>query len=82
MKDQIEAFVVDATSGVIRTAAPLDRESIPLYEIYALAIDRGSPPLSSSVSALEYSNQLLDSVSAFHINKRWFVALGVGDHTY
>lgn len=53
LKDQIEAFVIDATSGIIRTASPLDRESAPSYEIQALAIDRGSPPLSSSVGANE-----------------------------
>lgn len=50
LKEEVGAFVIDATSGVIRTATPLDRESIPTYEIHALAIDRGTPPMSSSVS--------------------------------
>lgn len=46
----VEAFVMDPVSGVIRTAKTLDRESIAQYEIEALAIDRGTPPLSGSVS--------------------------------
>lgn len=49
LKNEVEVFVIDPTSGVLRTAAPLDRESIPSYEIYAVAIDRGSPALTSSV---------------------------------
>ena len=50
LKEEVGAFVIDPTSGVIRTATPLDRESIASYEIHALAIDRGTPPMSSSVS--------------------------------
>lgn len=47
------SFVVDPTSGVIRTNRMLDRESVAKYQLEALAIDRGSPPLSSSVSHLK-----------------------------
>lgn len=46
----VEAFVMDPVSGVVRTAKSLDRESIAQYEIQALAIDRGTPALTGTVS--------------------------------
>ncbi|XP_070192612.1 cadherin EGF LAG seven-pass G-type receptor 2-like isoform X2 [Littorina saxatilis] len=42
-------FSIDSALGVIRVAKALDRERIPNYELVALAVDRGTPPLSSSV---------------------------------
>ncbi|CAL4108899.1 unnamed protein product [Meganyctiphanes norvegica] len=44
------AFSIDPTSGSVRTARPLDRETYAQYDLIALAVDRGSPPLSSSVT--------------------------------
>jgi len=46
----VEAFVIDPTSGILRTAASLDRESISQYNIHVFAIDKGSPSLSTAVS--------------------------------
>ncbi|XP_026739662.1 protocadherin-like wing polarity protein stan [Trichoplusia ni] len=43
------SFVVDPASGVIRTNKALDRESVATYDLKALAIDGGTPPLSSTV---------------------------------
>ena len=43
-------FVIDATSGVIRTNRTLDRETTARYELKVLAVDRGTPPMSSTVS--------------------------------
>ena len=42
-------FSIDSALGMIRVAKFLDRERIPNYELVALAIDRGTPPQSSSV---------------------------------
>ncbi|KAF9822527.1 hypothetical protein SFRURICE_010278 [Spodoptera frugiperda] len=49
-KDREEgSFVVDPASGVIRTNKALDRESVATYDLKALAIDGGTPPLSSTI---------------------------------
>ena len=38
-------FVINSTTGVITTAKPLDRESIPSYNLTLVAMDHGVPPL-------------------------------------
>lgn len=43
------SFVVDPSSGIIRTNKVLDRESVAIYDLRALAIDGGTPSLSSTV---------------------------------
>ncbi|KAI5643828.1 cadherin domain-containing protein [Phthorimaea operculella] len=49
-KDREEgSFVIDPASGVIRTNKALDRESVATYDLKALAIDGGTPPMSSTV---------------------------------
>lgn len=45
----IEAFAIDPTTGVVRSAKQLDRESTAYYDIIALGIDRGTPALTSEV---------------------------------
>ncbi|KAK7479931.1 hypothetical protein BaRGS_00028839, partial [Batillaria attramentaria] len=42
-------FSIDSARGWIMVAKPLDRERIPNYELVAFAVDRGTPPQSSSV---------------------------------
>ncbi|XP_053440843.1 cadherin EGF LAG seven-pass G-type receptor 1 isoform X3 [Nycticebus coucang] len=43
-------FYIEPTSGVIRTQRRLDREHVAVYNLRALAVDRGSPaPLSAVV---------------------------------
>ena len=42
-------FSIDSALGMIRVANYLDRERIASYELVAFAIDRGTPPQSSSV---------------------------------
>ncbi|XP_073940810.1 cadherin EGF LAG seven-pass G-type receptor 1 isoform X2 [Castor canadensis] len=43
-------FYIEPTSGVIRTQRRLDRENVAVYNLRALAVDRGSPaPLSATV---------------------------------
>ncbi|XP_026490100.2 protocadherin-like wing polarity protein stan isoform X1 [Vanessa tameamea] len=49
-KDREEgSFVIDPASGVLRTNKALDRESVAIYDLKALAIDGGTPPQSSTV---------------------------------
>lgn len=69
-KDQEEgSFVIDSTSGVIRTNKGLDRESVAVYELEAYAIDRGSPTLSSSVPVIIRIEDINDSPPAFDSDK-------------
>ncbi|CAH1153853.1 unnamed protein product [Phaedon cochleariae] len=69
-KDQEDgSFVIDPTSGVIRTNKGLDRESVPFYELEAYAIDRGSPTLSSSVPVSIRIEDVNDSPPAFDSDK-------------
>lgn len=69
-KDQEDgSFVIDPTSGVIRTNKGLDRESVALYELEAIAIDRGSPARSSSVPVHIRIEDINDSPPAFDTDK-------------
>ncbi|KAK9696737.1 Laminin G domain [Popillia japonica] len=63
------SFVIDPTSGVIRTNKGLDRESVASYELEAYAIDRGSPVLSSSVPVHIRIEDINDSPPAFETDK-------------
>lgn len=42
-------FLIEATSGMIRTNRKLDRENVAIYSLRAFAVDRGTPPLKASV---------------------------------
>ncbi|XP_035384301.1 cadherin EGF LAG seven-pass G-type receptor 1 isoform X3 [Electrophorus electricus] len=42
-------FFIEQYSGIIRTNRKLDRENVPVYNLRAFAIDRGSPPLKAAV---------------------------------
>ncbi|XP_069499437.1 cadherin EGF LAG seven-pass G-type receptor 3 isoform X2 [Ambystoma mexicanum] len=42
-------FTIEPTSGIIRTVRRLDRETVPVYELTAYAVDRGIPPQKSPV---------------------------------
>nr|XP_022918571.1 protocadherin-like wing polarity protein stan isoform X2 [Onthophagus taurus] len=63
------SFVIDPTSGVIRTNKGLDRESVAVYELEAYAIDRGTPVLSSSVPVHIRIEDINDSPPAFDSDK-------------
>ncbi|XP_077966243.1 cadherin EGF LAG seven-pass G-type receptor 2-like [Styela clava] len=45
-------FKIDQSSGVIRTAAGIDREHIAEYRLVAYATDRGSPPKQTPVTVV------------------------------
>lgn len=62
-------FVIDPTSGVIRTNKGLDRESVATYELQAIAVDRGSPSLTSEVPITVRVEDINDSPPAFDTDK-------------
>lgn len=63
------SFVVDPTSGIIRTAKILDRESVGVYDLIVYAIDRGSPSLSGSVEVKVRVEDVNDSPPVFESDK-------------
>ncbi|XP_075766558.1 cadherin EGF LAG seven-pass G-type receptor 2 isoform X2 [Pelodiscus sinensis] len=43
-------FIIESTSGIVRTLRRLDRENVPLYELQAFAVDKGIPALRTPVN--------------------------------
>lgn len=63
------SFVIDPSSGVIRTAKVLDRESVPHYHLTVYAVDRGSPSLSATAAVSVRIEDVNDSPPAFESEK-------------
>ncbi|XP_024946918.1 protocadherin-like wing polarity protein stan isoform X2 [Cephus cinctus] len=63
------AFVIDPTTGIVRTAKTLDRESVARYVLKAVAVDTGSPCLSSVVPITIKIEDINDSPPAFENDK-------------
>ncbi|XP_053677097.1 protocadherin-like wing polarity protein stan [Anopheles nili] len=63
------SFVVDPISGVIRSNKGLDRESIPVYHLTAIASDKGTPTMSSSVEVQIRLDDVNDSPPTFTSDK-------------
>lgn len=63
------SFVIDPTSGSIRTNKGLDRESIAVYHIQAIAVDKGTPPMSSTVEVQIRLEDVNDSPPSFASDK-------------
>ncbi|CAL8381884.1 unnamed protein product [Boreogadus saida] len=43
-------FIIESTSGIVRTLRRLDRENVPVYNLQAFAVDKGVPALKTSVN--------------------------------
>ncbi|XP_061583050.1 cadherin EGF LAG seven-pass G-type receptor 2 isoform X2 [Cololabis saira] len=43
-------FIIESTSGIVRTLRRLDRENVPLYNLQAFAVDKGVPALKTPVN--------------------------------
>uniref|UniRef100_A0A3Q3T3G8 Cadherin EGF LAG seven-pass G-type receptor 2 n=1 Tax=Mastacembelus armatus TaxID=205130 RepID=A0A3Q3T3G8_9TELE len=43
-------FIIESTSGIVRTLRRLDRENVPVYSLQAFAVDKGVPPLKTPVN--------------------------------
>ncbi|XP_072569096.1 cadherin EGF LAG seven-pass G-type receptor 2 [Paramormyrops kingsleyae] len=42
-------FIIESTSGIVRTLRRLDRENVPAYNLRAFAVDKGLPALKTVV---------------------------------
>lgn len=42
-------FIIESTSGIVRTLRRLDRENVPFYQLKAFAVDKGIPALKTPV---------------------------------
>lgn len=43
-------FIIESTSGIVRTLRRLDRENVPIYNLQAYAVDKGLPALKTSMN--------------------------------
>ncbi|XP_029287123.1 cadherin EGF LAG seven-pass G-type receptor 2 isoform X1 [Cottoperca gobio] len=43
-------FIIESTSGIVRTLRRLDRENVPVYSLQAFAVDKGVPALKTPVN--------------------------------
>jgi cadherin EGF LAG seven-pass G-type receptor 1 len=62
-------FTVDPLSGLIRTARPLDRETIAAYRLIVSATDRGQPSLSSTTVAVLTLEDANDNPPRFSVER-------------
>ena len=58
-------FTIGLTSGEIKTAGKLDRETVPKYQLEVVAQDKGTPPLKKSVSVYVDVEDVNDSPPLF-----------------
>ncbi|XP_039201512.1 cadherin EGF LAG seven-pass G-type receptor 3 isoform X1 [Crotalus tigris] len=58
-------FIIEPTSGIIRTIRRLDRESIPVYELTAYAVDRGMPSQRTPVRIQVSVQDINDNAPVF-----------------
>lgn len=53
-------FIIESTSGIVRTLRRLDRENMPLYSLRAFAVDKGVParrtPVEIQVTVLDVND--------------------------
>ncbi|NWX03777.1 CELR2 protein, partial [Caloenas nicobarica] len=53
-------FIIESTSGIVRTLRRLDRENVPLYSLRAFAVDKGVPakrtPVEIQVAVLDVND--------------------------
>ncbi|KAM3877775.1 cadherin EGF LAG seven-pass G-type receptor 2 [Diretmus argenteus] len=43
-------FIIESTSGIVRTLRRLDRENVPVYSLQAFAVDKGIPALKTPIN--------------------------------
>ncbi|CDW51826.1 Laminin G 2 and EGF and Cadherin and Laminin EGF domain containing protein [Trichuris trichiura] len=65
-------FHIDANSGVIRLAYSLDRETIAIYNLTAIAVDKGQPPLLGQASVIVTVTDVNDNPPKFQQDQYQF----------
>ena len=63
--DAIDKFVIEPNRGTITTKVVLDREEYSVYYLVVLAIDKGDPPRTSSVTVSVYVSDKNDNPPVF-----------------
>lgn len=58
---------IDATTGVIVTSRPLDREATPQISVKVLAVDQGNPPLSGTTTLIVNVQDVNDNPPRFNV---------------
>lgn len=66
------SFVIDPTSGIVRSNKGLDRETVAVYHLSAVAVDRGTPSMSTSVEVQIRLEDVNDSPPIFDAEKITF----------
>lgn len=66
------SFIIDSSSGVIRTNRGLDRETIAVYHLNVVAYDKGSPSLSTTVEVQIKLDDINDSPPTFPSDRMKF----------
>lgn len=65
-------FLVEPSSGIIRTAKELDRERTAKYTLQLFAIDHGQPQRSTPVNVTVTVVDVNDNAPQFHSSNIWF----------
>ncbi|KAL1116918.1 hypothetical protein AAG570_005387, partial [Ranatra chinensis] len=67
--ENTDTFIMEPITGVMRVNRALDRESVAMYNIIAVATDRATPPLSSTVIIHVNIDDVNDSPPTFESDK-------------
>ena len=59
--------MIEALTGTIRTAVPLDRETIDMYTLTVIAKDAGTPSLSTNVTVFINVSDVNDNMPQFSL---------------
>ena len=63
-----DAFTIELTTGRIRTAKRLDRETIPQYRLTVTATDQGLPPMSGNATVIVNLDDINDNAPRLPVN--------------
>nr|XP_046248999.1 cadherin EGF LAG seven-pass G-type receptor 1-like isoform X2 [Scatophagus argus] len=58
-------FFIEPYSGIVRTARKLDRENVAAYQLHAVAVDKGVPPLRAMVDIQVSVQDINDNAPVF-----------------
>ncbi|KAF6198555.1 hypothetical protein GE061_008303 [Apolygus lucorum] len=67
--EDTDTFIMEPITGVVRVNRALDRESVATYQLIAVASDRATPPLSSTVIITVNVEDVNDSPPTFESDR-------------